>query len=546
MQKSTFTTLLVFLVLALCGIWTTPLSAQTPIDSTQHYYRVIAYPKNTEDVTAGINYFKRQLENPNTDTARNNYYSELISLGYFNNGDIFESEKTTINLLKDIPVTDTQTIVRLRNRLGRLHRSLNNLPLALENYQQALAMATKKEDSIAISNNIATIYMERSSYEKAAQVLSPFMKDKERIEDNNTLTTIYDNYGYSTTQLGDSMGETLMLEALTINEKENNITGSFSTNRHLSYYYHQQGKETLARKHALIARNIAYSLNNPRYQLEALGLAIDIGATANAVVFKKLSDSLDRVETLQENKYVAQKYEYDTFQTQAKESELIAQQEKINKTRYQFLALFIAVITVVIIIFLSSRHRRKRLEQVYITETKISKRLHDEVANDVYKLISQVQTNTHNESHLLDNLEHIYSRTRDISRENSFIETEESFQTSLNDLLVGYKTPSLNIITKGIDKIDWNQIPKAHKTTIYRVLQELITNTKKHSKATIAFVEISKEGKNLHILYKDNGIGGAINSKNGLLNAESRIEALKGTITFESKSNQGFKAQIKI
>mgnify|MGYP005991824623 CR=1 FL=1 len=546
MQKSTFTTLLVFLVLALCGIWTTPLSAQTPIDSTQHYYRVIAYPKNTEDVTAGINYFKRQLENSNTDTARNNYYSELISLGYFNNGDIFESEKTTINLLKDIPVTDTQTIVRLRNRLGRLHRSLNNLPLALENYQQALAMATKKEDSIAISNNIATIYMERSSYEKAAQVLSPFMKDKERIEDNITLTTIYDNYGYSIAQLGDSMGETLMLEALTINERENNITGSFSTNRHLSYYYHQQGKEALARKHALIARNIAYSLNNPRYQLEALGLAIDIGATANAIVFKKLSDSLDRVETLQEYKYVAQKYEYDTFQTQAKESELIAQQEKINKTRYQFLALFIAVITVGIIIFLSSRQRRKRLEQVYITETKISKRLHDEVANDVYKLISQVQTNTHNESHLLDNLEHIYSRTRDISRENSFIETEESFQTSLNDLLVGYKTPSLNIITKGIDKIDWNQIPKAHKTTIYRVLQELITNTKKHSKATIAFVEISKEGKKLHIIYKDNGIGGTINSKNGLLNAESRIEALKGTITFESKSNQGFKAQIKI
>ncbi|AWH72930.1 hypothetical protein DCS32_01755 [Dokdonia sp. Dokd-P16] len=546
MQKSTITTLLVFLVLTLCSIWITPLSAQTPIDSTQHYYRVIAYPQNTEDVTAGINYFKRQLENPKNDKARYNYFSELISLGHLNNGDIFESEKTTINLLKDIPVTDTQTIVRLRNRLGRLHRSLNNLPLALENYQQALAMTTKKEDSITISNNIATIYMERSSYEKAAQVLSPFIKDTDRIEENNTLTTIYDNYGYSITQIGDFKGEALMLEALAINEKGRNITGSFSTNRHLAYYYHQQGKEALAKKHALQAKDIAYSINNPRYKLEALGLAIDIGATANAYVFKKLSDSLYKVQTLQENKYAAQKYEYATFQTQAKESELIAQQEKVNKTRYQFLALFIMVITVGIIIFLSLRHKRKRLEQVYITETKISKRLHDEVANDVYKLISQVQTNTYNESHLLDNLEHIYSRTRDISRENSFIETEESFHTTLRDLLLSYKTPSLNIITKGIDKVDWNQISKVHKTTIYRVLQELITNTNKHSKASIAFVEISKEGKNLHILYKDNGIGGAINSKNGLLNAESRIEALKGTITFESKSKQGFKAQINI
>ncbi len=546
MQKSIFRSLILLIVFTVSTFWLVPLQAQEAVDSTQYYFRIIAYPQNTQDIAEGINYFKRQLENPNNDKAFNNYYSELISLGYFNNGDIFESEKATINLLKDIPVTDTQTIVRLRNRLGRLHRSLNNLPLALENYQQALAMATKKEDSITISNNIATIYMERASYEEAAQVLSPFMKDTDRIEYNNTLATIYDNYGYSVTQLGDSKGETLMLEALAINEKGNNITGSFSTNRHLAHYYHQQGKEALARKHALLAKDIAYSLDNPRYKLEALGLAIDIGTTANAVVFKKLSDSLDKVETLQENKYVAQKYEYATFQTQAKESELIAEQEKVNKTRYQFLALFIAIVTVGIIIFLSLHHKRKRLEQVYITETKISKRLHDEVANDVYKLISQVQTNTYNESHLLDNLEHIYSRTRDISRENSFIETEESFHTTLRDLLLSYKTPSLNIITKGIDKVDWNQISKVHKTTIYRVLQELITNTNKHSKASIAFVEISKEGKKLHILYKDNGIGGAINSKNGLLNAESRIEALKGTITFESKSNQGFKAQINI
>ena len=546
MQQSNFTSLILFLVLTMSNFWLAQLQAQEAVDSTQYYFRIIGYPENTQDITEGINYFKRQLENPNNDKARNNYFSELISLGHFNNGDMFESEKTTINLLKVIPETDTQTIVRIRNRLGRLHRSLNNLPLALENYQQALAMARKEEDSITISNNIATIYMERALYREAAQVLSPFMKDTDRIEDNNTLATIYDNYGYSVTQLGNSKGEALMLEALTINEKSNNTTGSFSTNRHLSLYYHQQGKEEFAKKHALLAKDIAYSLNNPRFTLEALGLGIDLGISVNPILFKKLNDSLRTVSTLRDNKYAAQKYEYATFQTQAKESELLAQQEQVQKTRYQFLALFIAVLTIGIIIFLSLRHKRKRIEQVYITETKISKKLHDEVANDVYRLISQVQTRTYNESHLLDHLEIIYSRTRDISRENSFIETEESFHITLRDLLMSYRTPTLNIITKGIDKISWNEIPKVHKTTIYRVLQELITNTKKHSKASIAFIEVSKEGKKLHILYKDNGVGGAINSKNGLQNVESRIETIKGTITFESKSNQGFKAQINI
>jgi signal transduction histidine kinase len=51
----------------------------------------------------------------------------------------------------------------------------------------------------------------------------------------------------------------------------------------------------------------------------------------------------------------------------------------------------------------------------------------------------------------------------------------------------------------------------------------------------------------IYVEYSDNGKGTTIeklNSKNGLQNVENRILAIKGTITFDTKSGKGFKSSI--
>jgi signal transduction histidine kinase len=51
----------------------------------------------------------------------------------------------------------------------------------------------------------------------------------------------------------------------------------------------------------------------------------------------------------------------------------------------------------------------------------------------------------------------------------------------------------------------------------------------------------------IYIEYTDNGKGATIeklNSRNGLQNVENRILAIKGTITFDTKSGKGFKSSI--
>jgi len=79
------------------------------------------------------------------------------------------------------------------------------------------------------------------------------------------------------------------------------------------------------------------------------------------------------------------------------------------------------------------------------------------------------------------------------------------------------------------------------------VLQELMVNMQKHSSAKLVALSFDKKGNNFSINYSDNGVGVDLNSleiKNGLLNVETRIKSINGSITFTSSLNKGFKAFI--
>ena len=147
---------------------------------------------------------------------------------------------------------------------------------------------------------------------------------------------------------------------------------------------------------------------------------------------------------------------------------------------------------------------------------------------------------------VLDDLEGIYNRTRDISKENSAIEVGENFNELINDLLFTYKSHTVNVITRNSSKIDWDVIPDIKKTTLYRVLQELMTNMRKHSEASIVVLNFNQLNTKITIDYTDNGVGCDLVKGNGLLNTENRIKSINGTLTFTSQINKGFKAQLKI
>jgi signal transduction histidine kinase len=100
-----------------------------------------------------------------------------------------------------------------------------------------------------------------------------------------------------------------------------------------------------------------------------------------------------------------------------------------------------------------------------------------------------------------------------------------------------------------MDSIDWLVVESNKKIIIYRVIQELLVNMKKHSQCSLVVLTLKQTGNKLQIDYTDNGVGATLeqlNSKNGLQNIENRIQTIKGTITFDTKSSKGFKMQFII
>ena len=160
--------------------------------------------------------------------------------------------------------------------------------------------------------------------------------------------------------------------------------------------------------------------------------------------------------------------------------------------------------------------------------------------------MTKLQSGENPNDKILDDLEHVYVKTRDISKENSIIDVHENYSELLKDLLFSYKNDSINIITKNKSNINWDALSDLKKITLFRVLQELMTNMRKHSKATLVALNFNQSGNKITIDYKDNGVGCNLLKKNGLHNTENRMASINGTITFESKPDNGFKVQIII
>lgn len=80
--------------------------------------------------------------------------------------------------------------------------------------------------------------------------------------------------------------------------------------------------------------------------------------------------------------------------------------------------------------------------------------------------------------------------------------------------------------------------------TIFRIVQELVTNIVKHAKATEATISLTQHEGELNILVEDNGKGfkvGTLQNKNGmgLGSIERRVEHLEGSMSVDSTLGKG-------
>lgn len=94
------------------------------------------------------------------------------------------------------------------------------------------------------------------------------------------------------------------------------------------------------------------------------------------------------------------------------------------------------------------------------------------------------------------------------------------------------------------------RVPEPHRTCIYRVVQEALTNCARHAKAQSIDVVISGQPDGISLLIRDDGIGfDASNVKGrglGLVGMQERVMELGGRLTITSQAQKGTVMRAKI
>jgi len=214
-------------------------------------------------------------------------------------------------------------------------------------------------------------------------------------------------------------------------------------------------------------------------------------------------------------------------------------------------------------------NKRKQLEQLKITKAmldgeeqereRIAKDLHDGLggmlAGVKINFSGWASKNLIGESRddfnkILAQLDNSVGELRAVAR-NLMPESLLKFglETALKDLCEFYMRDDLEIDLQ-LYTIKGN-IPLSVQLNIYRIVQELLSNAIKHSKATHVLVQCSQNKKDFLITVEDNGIGFSRESLAGkkgmgIHNVSNRVDYLKGKIDVSSQPGEGTTINIEL
>lgn len=529
----------------------------TYIDRAEKYYA-------TDQFDSAFYYYNKIKSNSDVNKDRDKVIYALLKMTAIQQiqGDYVSSESTateTIPLFQK--TTDPYYKVAIYNSLGINYKELFDFDNAILYYNKALDFTKDELPKTIIKNNIAGIYMDKADYQKAIAILLPLSQKKEVIDNPEHYARVLSNLGRCYFKTGNSKSLNYLNQSLAIRKKINDDFGLTTAYNNLSEYY-KETNPALSYRYAELAYEKATKVNNTNDRLETLALLIHNSSgdqlKKHSEDYLRINDSISTVKQKAKNQFA--KIKYDSKKERDENLQLRAQkaanslelEKQKNTTLISYFLIFSGIlVTTFLYYFWKAKNKRAKVKATYDTEIRISKKLHDELANDVYHAMAFAETqdlsSSQNKELLLNNLDTIYSRTRNISKENSIIETGLQFVPNLKEMMATFNTNEVNILVNGLDAINWNALESTKKITLYRVLQELLVNMKKHSKCSLVVIAFKENDKNLQIDYSDNGLGAdisQINIKNGLQNVENRILAIKGSITFDSKSNKGFKVSI--
>lgn len=479
------------------------------------------------------------------------------------------------------------------NNIAIIHNNLGNLEKALEYHQKALEYRIKLKDQEGEATsygNMANLFANMKDTVQAVFYYEKAINLSRELQKNDLLSANLSNMA-NIFMARKNYSEALKLynESLTLRENIGDSKGISSTLSRIGTVYTETGKYHEAAKALNRSLDIALAISTIEEQLSSLlGLA-KLKALTNqpdsAIYLMKLyiatKDSVYDTRIKQQILDVQSQYETDKLE---QDLELVKKEKEFTDAKLQNrktqLLLLISLFFLAIIagVFLFYRHQQKqkadaaaerireqeiRMSAVFEAQEeerrRIAKELHDGVGQTItairlnYQSLATKAAEKELKSDFVkieEMLDNAGREVRSISHQMIPRELEQFGLTAAVEGMLNLNLEKTSVQYQFEHSGFSERINPQTELVLFRILQELISNVIKHSKAGNLNVQLIKIKSHVALTVTDNGIGFDLEQKEkngiGLLNIASRIDGLKGHLRYETAPGAGTIVTIRI
>lgn len=556
---------------------------KTQLDSP-NIYRAHAF-NNMGVVFDNRGEFKKSIENY---SRANRLYKKLgdsvmMDVSKMNIGIIYKKMGNYLKALENL-TTSSQGLKRRQNNfqlaetyssIGSIQEILGDYTKSLKFYRSAEELRIEMNDRLGLSsiyNNIGGVFKSKGEIDSAINYFRKSISISDGIKSRNLGLTLHnialcyqiinkpelarkyfgDALNYKT-EIGDS-NELL----ITLNQ----------------YAQFEIDNSDYKKAHNLLSTGkiFAYKINNKKVLKSHYGVWKEYHKSINendsALYYFELSEQLLR--EINNEKYLSELAKLqESFEASGREETInsLEQQnfQKDKKVEYLernlsvILITFILVFIFYLIVLYILRQRAKnqklvaKIKGIEQEKKRVSMELHDAVGSILknLKIELDIPSNTKPLSSVRKKIENVSDEIIMISHSLYHPDIENGvFSEILEDMIYDWfeeSSEKLNNDMKDIKKM--NNFTKESKAHIYRSIQEILVNIKRHAKAKEVLISIIGLSDNIIITIIDDGSGiNKVNKKGlGLKNLKTRIELLSGKFILEEQNNNmGTKAQITV
>ena len=428
---------------------------------------------------------------------------------------------------------------------------------ALKYFQKSLMIEEELHDKKGISeslNNVAGVYFYQGKAEEAIQIFKEVLEIEKSIENSQGIASTYNNIAQVLIENGTYSNAKSYIDSAYYFAKHNYIADDYlaSLENYIAYYQNQQ----------------EYKAANGYYE-----------------IYFHAFDSINKKNNLSQLTEVETKY-----QTEKKEKQILKQRAEIaenklsleRKNLWMTVFVALALLTGLIGYFLYRTQKIKNTQlqkenalkdalikietrnKIQEERLRISRDLHDNIGSQLTFIISsldnlkfQIKNENPEAGNRIENINQFTRTTIAELRDTIWAMNKENI--SISDLIVRISnfiehakmaSPNIDFKVETGSQLDESHTFSAFEgINIYRVIQESINNSIKHSGANQIHLKFQQENQRFQILMTDNGKGfdeKNLNLGNGLNNMHKRVAEIGGELNLESGPGRGTKLKVII